>query len=387
MTESKVSPVLERAKRLTPLIQAYRMKAEDACRMAPAVHEALLESGMYAATAPVEVGGDELSLSDQARVTEQVAYADPSVAWCLLNSWASSSLASRLQPDARSRAFVEPNALFGFGFAPAGRAVPTPEGFRVTGRWPVVSGCEVAGRFALNSVVMNGDAPNVVDGRPDARFMLLAPEAVGILDTWRDVQGLRGSGSHAIEVKDALVASDSAVRFAAPLLIDRPAFRFGMVLPSLVGCGAALLGAARAALDGLIAQATDRVSLASGQAWRDWPNIQDTVATTAAAVLSANAGLIEASEQAWATVQDSPEAPLRERGLLYATIDHAHQTAREAVSRLYTAGSIDCLHRGHILEQSLRDVHALSVNWERYKQIHYDAGRVLMGLPPLSALY
>ena len=33
MTESKVSPVLERAKRLTPLIQAYRMKAEDACRM------------------------------------------------------------------------------------------------------------------------------------------------------------------------------------------------------------------------------------------------------------------------------------------------------------------------------------------------------------------
>ena len=52
------------------------------------------------------------------------------------------------------------------------------------------------------------------------------------------------------------------------------------------------------------------------------------------------------------------------------------------MSRLFTAGSIDALHAGHGLEQALRDVHGFSVQWERYRRLHFEAGRVLLGASP-----
>jgi alkylation response protein AidB-like acyl-CoA dehydrogenase len=250
-----------------------------------------------------------------------------------------------------------------------------------------VSGCQVAGRFALASIFMDGDQPRTVDGRPDVRFLVVEPDVVEILDTWSDVQGLRGSGSHAVRVEDAPVDEDCAFSFADPPAFDRPAFRVGLLVGANAVASAALLGAARAALDGLVAQASGRVSAASGQAWRDWPNIQDTVCTSAGNLISSRAGLIAAVEQGWASLQDAKEIPPVERGAIYAMCDHAHRTARQAVSRIFTAGSIDGLHQGHILQQSLRDVHALSVNWERYGQLRYDVGRVMMGLLPLHPLY
>src|SRR4051812_20945710 len=95
-----VSPVLDRARRLTPLIQAHRNEGEQAGRMAPAVHAALVDSRLYEAAAPVEVGGDEISLLDEVRIADELAYADPSVAWCVLNSWACGPAASRIKPAA-----------------------------------------------------------------------------------------------------------------------------------------------------------------------------------------------------------------------------------------------------------------------------------------------
>jgi alkylation response protein AidB-like acyl-CoA dehydrogenase len=251
----------------------------------------------------------------------------------------------------------------------------------------VVSGCEIAGRFALASVFMDGDTPHVVEGRPDVRFVMVRPDVVEILDTWSDVEGLRGSGSHAVRVDDALVGADQAFDPTRPPAFERPAFRVGLGVGAHSVASGVLLGAARAALDGLVALAKERVSAASGQAWRDWPNVQLTVATTAAELASARAGLVEAAEAAWASVIDGPEVPAGCRAVVYGMCDLAHRTARSAVSRLFSVGSIDGLHRGSILQQALRDVHALSVNWERYGQLAYDAGRVMLDLPPVHPIF
>lgn len=379
--------LVARTRALTPLIRAHRAASEAACRLAPAVHEALISAGLYRATAPVEVGGDELSLPDQVRVAEELGYADPSVAWCVINSWAAVSLASRMELAACQRLFADPNVLFGFGIAPGGRAMPAAAGYRLQGQWPVVSGCQWARWFGLNSLITEGNQPRQVNGTPLARFLMVEAAPVEVLDTWSDVIGLRGSGSHAVRITEAFVPADFACSFRDPLRIDRQAYRLNLLLYTQTGVGAVLLGAARAAVDALIDQASSRVSAVLGHAWQDWPNVQDTLATTAAEVTAARAGLFEATERAWEAVQDAPEVPRKLRALVYALVDHAHRTARVAVSRVYTAGSIDALHRGHGLEQALRDVHAMSVNWERYRQVHYDAGRVFLGLDPLSPLY
>jgi alkylation response protein AidB-like acyl-CoA dehydrogenase len=378
--------LVARTQELTPLIRAHRAAAEEACRLTPAVHTALAHTGLYRAIAPLEVGGDELSFPDQVRVAEALGYADPSVAWCVINSWGAGIVAGRITPEARQRLFADPDVFFGFGFAPGGRATPSAAGYRLHGEWPVVSGCQLARWFVLSSRMLDGEQPRPVHSVPLVKSLVVAAEHVEILDTWSDVVGLRGSGSHAVRIADAPVPADFVCGLSDPLLIDRPAYRLNLFLYQ-AGVGAVLLGTARAAVDALIDQASHRVSVAVGRAWRDWPNIQDTLVTAVAEVTAARAGLIEAVERAWEAVQDQPEVPRELRALVYALTHHAHRTAREAVSRVYTAGSIDALHRSHVLEQALRDVHAMSVNWERYRQVYYDAGRVLMGLDPLAPMY
>jgi alkylation response protein AidB-like acyl-CoA dehydrogenase len=383
---SPTNSLVARARELTPLIRAHRAAAEEACRLTPDVHAALAQAGLYRAIAPLEVGGDELSLPNQVRVAEELGYADPSVAWCVINSWGAGIVAGRITPEARQRLFADPDVFFGFGFAPGGRATPAPEGYRLRGEWPVVSGCQLARWFVLSSRMLDGEQPRQVDGVPLVKSLVVEAEHVEILDTWSDVVGLRGSGSHAVRIAEAPVPADFVCGLSDPPLIDRPAYRLNLFLYQ-ADVGAVLLGAARAAVDALIDQASSRVSVAMGRAWRDWPNIQDTLVTAAAEVTAARAGLIEVAERAWEAVQDQSEVPRELRALVYALTNHAHRTAREAVSRAYTAGSIDALHRGHVLERALRDVHAMSVNWERYRQVYYDAGRVLLGLDPLSPLY
>lgn len=378
--------LMARTRELTPMIRAHRDDAEAACHVAPAVHDALVRAGLYRATAPLEVGGDELSLPDQVRVAEELGYADPSVAWCVINSWVSGIVAGRITPEARQRLFADPDVFFGFGFAPGGRAESSAEGYWLRGQWPVVSGCQLARWFVLGSLITDGDQPRQVNGVPLVRYLVVQAKHVEVLDTWSDVSGLRGSGSHAVRIAKAPVPADFVCGLGDPPLVDRPAYRLNLLLYQ-VNVGAVLLGAARAAVDTLIEQASSRVSVATGRAWRDWPNVQDTLSTAAAEVTAARAGLIEVAERAWGAAQDRPEVPRKRRALVYALVDYAHRTAREAVSRLYTAGSIDALHRGHGLERALRDVHAMSVNWERFRQVHYDAGRVLLGLDPLSSLY
>ena len=129
------------------------------------------------------------------------------------------------------------------------------------------------------------------------------------------------------------------------------------------------------------------MSVATGQAWRDWPGVQYNFATDRARLRAAFAGLVDVAEEIWAAAGSGEPIPNELRANAYGMIDHAHQTAREVVSRLYTAGSIDALHAGHRLEQSLRYVHAMSVNWERFRQLHFDGARVLFGLEPLSPLF
>jgi alkylation response protein AidB-like acyl-CoA dehydrogenase len=173
---------------------------------------------------------------------------------------------------------------------------------------------------------------------------------------------------------------------ADALQIDRPVYRVPPFIAQAL-IAAILVGGARAGLDALIDQASSRVSSASGQSWRDWPGVQDTVASCSASLRAARAGLLDVADEIWDTVSQDLVVEPRQRGAVYSMTDNATRTARECISRLYTAGSIDALHRGHGLERALRDVHAMSVNWERYKQLHLDHARVLLGLEPTSRIF
>jgi alkylation response protein AidB-like acyl-CoA dehydrogenase len=72
-------------------------------------------------------------------------------------------------------------------YGPLGTATPDGAGYRITGRWPFVSGCLHAGWHALGVRLRGDDSPH----RPLA---FVHPDDVQVLDTWNS-WGLRGTGS------------------------------------------------------------------------------------------------------------------------------------------------------------------------------------------------
>lgn len=154
-------------------------------------------------------------------------------------------------------------------------------------------------------------------------------------------------------------------------------------LPGMAGqsiwLSAVAVGIGRAAVDGAIEQAATRVSVASGRAWRDYPSTQNTVAAADVAIASARAGLFDLADQATAELSTHGSVKSRTHARLHAFCDHAFRTVRACVSDLFTSGSVDAVRSGHILEQSLRDIHGFGVQWERYRHLHYQAGKSLLG--------
>ncbi len=155
---------------LQPLIRKYLGKGEQEARLVNEVFAAVGQAGLFRLFAPHEVGGLEASPAVAFAAIEAVSAADPAVGWCIGNSQPACLAAGWLAEDERAKLFAEPNRNFGFSAAPAGRAVPEHDGYRLSGQWPVVTGCEDASWCALAGLVMDGDTPRRVTGGPRRAF-------------------------------------------------------------------------------------------------------------------------------------------------------------------------------------------------------------------------
>ena len=100
---------------------------------------------------------------------------------------------------------------------PLGRAVVVRGGFHVTGRWPYCSGIGYCTWVIGACVVHEGSVPRMTSlGTPEIRFFWFPKTAVEVIDTWH-VSGLRGSGSHDVEVGDLFVPDEHCtLGYAAP---------------------------------------------------------------------------------------------------------------------------------------------------------------------------
>jgi hypothetical protein len=91
-----------------------------------------------------------------------------------------------------------PDLLSAMGAAatPTGTAMVVPGGYRVSGRFPFVSGCHHCEWLWLGChVVEDGAARVIANGVPETRQCLVRLDQCEILDTWYTT-GLRGTGSN-----------------------------------------------------------------------------------------------------------------------------------------------------------------------------------------------
>src|SRR5262249_46924404 len=185
-------------------------------------------------------------------VIETIAAADASAGWCTGIGLGANYLAGFL-PEAGARAvFVDLDRPGSGVFAPTGSGVRTADGFPLTGRSSLASGCTHSAVHACGMFAVGHDGKPELDrnGTPIGRLAFVPTDAVSIEETW-DTVGLRGTGSHDTEVVDWVVPEDHTLRFTDASWCDDAIYQqtpFAVLGPCL---GAAALGVGRAALDTL----------------------------------------------------------------------------------------------------------------------------------------
>ncbi|MEU6745941.1 acyl-CoA dehydrogenase family protein [Spirillospora sp. NPDC046719] len=241
--------LVQRARDLRPLIETGAAEAERQRRLPEATVTALTEAGLFKLTVPRRYGGHEAGFATFLAVHAEIARACGSTAWVctLLNvcNWAAG-----IAPEpVREEIFgADPDARACGVLSPSGTAIPTGDGYLVTGSWGFASG-SLHATWAMLGVQVSGD-----DGRIVAFGNVMVPiDQLTIKDTWH-VAGMRGTGSNTLIADDVFVPAHRLIPVALGAdqpdnHPDEPLYRSSLVPALAVVLTGPQLGLARAALD------------------------------------------------------------------------------------------------------------------------------------------
>ena len=373
------------ARAFRPRILAERDHIEAARRLPEDLTRELAHAGFFRIFLPAGYGGLDLNPMEGLEVLEELARADASVAWCVWNGnthWTTAQLA----PEVARTIHADPDVVTANSTRASGQAQIVAGGYRVSGRWSLVSGCELGAWMVLLCVVHEDGKPRVTSaGAPETRFMILPSTDCEIIDTWT-VGGLRGTGSHDVVVRDRFVPSSYGSSFTDPYVLPEPRYRippFSRVIP---GLGAMALGIARTAIETLTEIAFDKQLQRSNQILRENHGAQIRVSQAEALVRSARLFLFDSVAQLWSIVTARGEATMEARADVRLAASHAVSSAVQAIDLLYIAAGASALYTSSPLERAFRDVHAITQHIGVHPRVLETTGRVLFGLEPDTPL-
>ena len=377
--------LLEVARALRPRILAERAGIEEARRLPEDLTRELARAGFFRLFLPKAYGGLDLAPMEGLEILEELARADASVAWCVWNGnthW----IVAQLSPEAARIVHGKPDVVTANSTRPSGQAELVAGGYRVNGRWSLVSGCELASWMVLLCVVHEGGRPRLTAaGAPESRFVLVPSTACKVIDTWT-VGGLRGTGSHDVAVADAFVPAGYTAGFNDPFVLPDPRYRLPPFCRVIPGLGAMALGIARTAIASLTEIAADKQLQRSTQILRENHAAQVRVSEAEALVRSARLYLFDSVERLWRIVIATGNAPIELRAQARMAASHAVFSAAKAVDLMYAAAGATALYTSSPLERAFRDVHAITQHIGVHQRVMETTGRVLFGLEPDTPL-
>jgi alkylation response protein AidB-like acyl-CoA dehydrogenase len=377
--------MLGTAEAFRPRILAQRDAIEASRRVPEDLARELAQAGFFRIFLPETYGGRDLAPAEGIAVFEELAKADASVAWCVWNGnthW----VAAQLPAETMRTIHGDPASVTANSTRASGQAHIVDGGYRVSGRWALVSGCELGSWMVLWCVVHEDGKPRLgPSGSPENRFMLMPADRCEIVDTWT-VGGLRGTGSHDVVVRDVFVASDWAANFFDPYVLPEWRYRipaFSRVIP---GLGAMALGIARTAIDTLAEIAGGKMPQRTTHMLRDTPDAQVRVSQAESLVRSARLFLYDSAEQLWQRLLATGEVTMEARAQVRLAASHAVVSGVQAVDLMYVAGGAASMYTGSPLERAFRDIHAMTLHIGVHPRVMQSTGRVLFGLEPDTPL-
>ena len=373
-TDLMATPVLTRAREIADLARGMADHIDSARRLPPELVEALRDSGLLRAGAPVEVGALELPAAIALRCAEEVARGDASAGWCVSIGITSTLLVAYLPPQSRDELFGDGRGLAAGVWAPQGKASRVPGGVVVSGRWAFCSG------ITHSDVLFAGC---VLDEKP--AVVALPTEQLQILDTWHTL-GLRGTGSHDTVAEEVFVPAERVLSIFDGPVIDRALYRFPPFGFFAACITAAAMGNARAAIDNFVDLARTKKGVAARRTLAERSTIQVAVATAESALEAARAGYYQAIEDAWQAAEDGPSVPLAARTRLRLAATHGARVSADVVRSMYDLAGGSAIYDGAPLQRRLRDAFTATAHFQVNEASRELPGRILLGQASEAAM-
>ena len=186
--------LVQRAQGMVDVLRARQAECESLGRLPEATNDAFLEAGFYRILQPRRFGGYEFDMGTFARVMIEIARGCPSSGWVLALTGGHAIMLSAFFSEAAQRDVYGATGDFRGPSRTAPVAAERVDGgYRLTGGWDYVSGCDIATHFVCGLRVDNELLMGVLD-RADCR----------IVDNWNPI-GMRGTGSRRVEVDAVFV--------------------------------------------------------------------------------------------------------------------------------------------------------------------------------------
>jgi alkylation response protein AidB-like acyl-CoA dehydrogenase len=389
------SLVLHAAIGLTGQIRSASDEIERSRRLPPGIAAAMKDAGVFGMAMPRVWGGPELDPLTQFRVIEALAMADGSVGWCAMIGCDGGYITAFLDQEIARRMYPDTLVATGAAATTTGTAIRVPGGYRVSGRFPFVSGCQHCEWVWLGCIVTENDVPRVDgNGVPETRQCLLRLSQCEILDTWHTT-GLRGTGSNDVVVHDEFVEEERSFSFQDRKLVKRRGPLYAFPFMFMAKGSAPALGIARRAIDAIIESAAGKSArrytlgehVEAPKVLRDDVYVQDAVGRAETLLAAARAYYFDSMGDLWATLVDGRQPSERQLALFTSAYPHIVGVCVDVVQLVYKAAGGGAVYQKGPLDRCLRDILTMNQHVVGTLRTYEMAGRLLLGLEPLRWLF
>src|SRR5919201_199361 len=148
--ELTTAEMVERARAMIPVLRERQEECERLGRLPDETSRDFIEAGFYRILQPRRFGGYEFDLPTFARVAIELARGCPSSGWAYaLTAGHAHLLSAFFSEECQIDVYGDDGELRLPGNFRPGTATTVDGGYRVTGEWDYVSGCDSATHFVL----------------------------------------------------------------------------------------------------------------------------------------------------------------------------------------------------------------------------------------------
>jgi alkylation response protein AidB-like acyl-CoA dehydrogenase len=228
---------------------------------------------------------------------------------------------------------------------------------------------------------MDGDDPRKLDnGTPDFRFFYFPADKTEVVKTW-DTGGLRGTASHDLLLREAIVGSDFGFAMGAKPWPAAPMYAAGSKVWSQTAFAVVTLGIAKAAIDALTKIAKKRVATKASAPLKDKPVLRDELGRADAALRAAESFFEKEVAHCSDKLNALETLSESESAILSQSCSHLADTSRQVVQTMYRLGGGASVYRSCPLDRCLRDVQ-VAAQHASIGPKHYDtAARAMLEMP------